>query len=85
MFVCVCFAVTDTEVQASILAGATTREGVTRDCRAGGDCGACHGTIEDMLEDACETACAQAARGGQGGPSLIEAGQLLRSPSERAA
>ena len=80
MFVCVCHAVTQDEVEASIAAGATTRESVTRACRAGGDCGACHGMIEDMLEEACE------ARGpSQSGPQLIDAGRLLEKNRERAA
>lgn len=51
MFVCVCKAVTDVQVTESIEAGAETREAVTRACGAGGDCGACHGMIEDMIED----------------------------------
>jgi len=50
MYVCVCLAVTDREVEAAIEDGAKTREEVTRVCKAGGDCGACHGQIEDMLE-----------------------------------
>ena len=50
MFVCVCHAVTDHEVQSAIEGGASCRESVTRSCRAGGDCGACHGHIEDMIE-----------------------------------
>jgi len=51
MFVCVCHAISDREVRSAIEGGATTREAVTRACRAGGDCGACHQTIEDMIED----------------------------------
>jgi bacterioferritin-associated ferredoxin len=50
MFVCVCHAVTDREVERTIEGGARSREAVTRACRAGGDCGACHQTIEDMIE-----------------------------------
>ncbi len=50
MFVCVCRAVTDKEVEASIEAGAHTVEAVTAKCQAGGDCGACHNMIEDMIE-----------------------------------
>jgi len=50
MFVCVCHAVSDREVQGAIEGGATSREAVTRACRAGGDCGACHQTIDDMIE-----------------------------------
>lgn len=50
MFVCVCHAVTDREVERAIEGGAKSREEVTRTCRAGGDCGACHQTIDDMIE-----------------------------------
>lgn len=54
MYVCVCLAVTETEVQSAIEGGASTRDAVTRACRAGGDCGACHGMIETMIEDHVE-------------------------------
>ncbi len=50
MFVCVCNAITETEVRAAIADGASTREAVTRACSAGGDCGACHEMIADMIE-----------------------------------
>jgi bacterioferritin-associated ferredoxin len=50
MYVCCCNAVTDREVAQAIDGGATTRSEVTRACGAGGDCGACHGAIEEMLE-----------------------------------
>ncbi len=52
MYVCVCRAVTDVQVKAAIQNGAETVACVTRACRAGGDCGACRGMIEDMIEDA---------------------------------
>lgn len=51
MYLCVCHAVTVDEVAAAIADGATTREDVTRRCGAGGDCGACHADIEQMIED----------------------------------
>jgi len=51
MFVCICRAVTEQQVAAVIEGGASTREAVTRACRAGDDCGACHGTIEDMIDE----------------------------------
>lgn len=54
MYVCVCLAVSETEVRDAIEQGATTREAVTRSCRAGGDCGACHGMIATMIEDHLE-------------------------------
>lgn len=54
MYVCVCLAVTESEVRTAIECGATTRDEVTRACRAGGDCGACHGMISTMIEDHLE-------------------------------
>jgi bacterioferritin-associated ferredoxin len=51
MFVCVCKAVTEQKVRECIADGATSREAVTKACTAGGDCGACHQQIEDMVED----------------------------------
>lgn len=51
MYVCCCLAVTDSEVRSAVEAGAATREEVTRACRAGGDCGACHGMIEQLIDD----------------------------------
>jgi len=56
MYVCVCLAVSEREVQEVIGSGATTREAVTRACGAGGDCGACHGMIATMIEDHLEGA-----------------------------
>ena len=50
MFVCVCNAVCDRAVDKAIEDGACTREEVTAACGAGGDCGACHVTIEDRIE-----------------------------------
>jgi bacterioferritin-associated ferredoxin len=60
MFVCVCLAVSETEVREAIACGAKTRESVTRACRAGGDCGACHSMINAMIEDAIGPLSAQA-------------------------
>lgn len=54
MFVCVCLAVPEKEVDAAIEGGAHTREAVTKACKAGGDCGACHGMIEQKIEDHLE-------------------------------
>ncbi|HEY1958683.1 MAG TPA: (2Fe-2S)-binding protein [Polyangiaceae bacterium] len=55
MFVCVCHAVCDSNVRDAIEGGARTRDEVTRVCGAGGDCGACHGHIEDMIEEHLES------------------------------
>lgn len=54
MYVCICRAVTELEIKASIEAGADTVAAVTRACCAGDDCGACHTTIEELLEESRE-------------------------------
>ena len=69
MFVCVCHAVCDAKVREAIEGGARTREEVTRACGAGGDCGACHGHIEDMIEEHVETT----------DPGLVPAAALTRT------
>jgi bacterioferritin-associated ferredoxin len=50
MYVCICRAVCDREVEAAIDGGATTVEAVTKACGAGGDCGACHEEIGNRIE-----------------------------------
>ena len=84
MYVCVCLAVTDREVEAAIENGAITREDVTRACRAGGDCGACHGMIRTMIEDHVEAQCpATAAEPSQ--PQLISETSLVRARVREAS
>ena len=70
-------AVTEAEVGEAIASGATTREAVTRACRAGGDCGACHGMIENMIEDHLEAPCASGPDVTQS-PPLVSAAALVR-------
>jgi bacterioferritin-associated ferredoxin len=53
MYVCVCRAVTDEEVETAIADGAHTVEAVTKACCAGEDCGACHSTIAEMIDRRC--------------------------------
>ena len=94
MYVCVCMAVTEAEVDATIAGGATTREAVTRACRAGGDCGACHQMIEDKIEDHLEATRAGAESGPMPRPSaqplapvhadLVPAASLVRARSRAA-
>jgi bacterioferritin-associated ferredoxin len=50
-YACLCNQVTDREVVAAIDAGARCVEAVTSYCRAGGDCGSCHPTIEELIDD----------------------------------
>jgi bacterioferritin-associated ferredoxin len=86
MYVCVCLAVTEAEVRAAIEAGATTREVVTSHCRAGGDCGACHGMINQMIEDHLEDQLDGSRPAASGcpppaspsGERLVEPSQLVR-------
>lgn len=83
MYVCVCMAVTEAEVEAAIADGATTRDAVTRVCRAGGDCGACHGMIDAKIEDHLEDCAIAAAKGCPGHvqaspPPLVAAEALVR-------
>jgi len=74
MFICICNAVTDSEVRTAIARGASSREEVTDACRAGGDCGACHHMIEAMVEEHEELISANAlvreSRVPQGPPSV---------------
>jgi bacterioferritin-associated ferredoxin len=82
MYVCVCHAVTDEEVRESIDAGATSVDAVTRACRAGGDCGSCHGMIEQMIEERASVsarAADEACSLDDSGPALIPASALVRA------
>jgi len=72
MYVCVCLAVTDTTVREAIQSGCESRSAVTLACRAGGDCGACHNMIENMIEDHLEQADAS-------GQQLIPDAALVRT------
>jgi bacterioferritin-associated ferredoxin len=63
MFVCICHAVSDAEVNAAIDDGAGTVAAVTAACKAGGDCGSCHEQIGKMIHDAAQRECS--------GPQLV--------------
>ena len=82
MYVCVCLAVTEAQVDAAIADGAQTRAAVTSACRAGGDCGACHTMIEAKIEDHLERHTALQASpsdsADESGPQLISATALVR-------
>jgi bacterioferritin-associated ferredoxin len=53
VFVCICEAVTEDEVELAVLAGADTVEAVTAATEAGSCCGTCHPAIEAVLERTC--------------------------------
>ncbi len=50
MIICHCNVVSDRDIQAAVDHGASTPDDVTRICRAGGDCGGCRESIQDLLE-----------------------------------
>ena len=49
MYACICHAVTETELDATIEAGATTEEAVGTACGAGTGCGSCLDRICAMI------------------------------------
>lgn len=49
MYVCICAAVTDTEVRSCIAGGARTVDEVGDACGAGTGCGSCHDHIDVFL------------------------------------
>lgn len=63
MIVCLCRAVSDTEVGHAIAEGARSVREIARRCRAGTGCGTCVPMIAEMIEDAkngcgdCPRAC----------------------------
>jgi bacterioferritin-associated ferredoxin len=62
MFVCMCRAVTEAQIRACILAGASTVEEVRNESRAGTGCGGCLDTVEMILEDGGELSLLAARR-----------------------
>jgi len=53
MILCICQSVTDREIDAAIRNGAQSLADVSRACGAGGDCGCCRGSIEQLIERDC--------------------------------
>jgi bacterioferritin-associated ferredoxin len=49
VYVCICYAVTDNEVNAEIALGARSVEDVGDRCDAGTGCGSCHDKIDTLL------------------------------------
>lgn len=50
MIVCLCLAVNERKIREAVLDGACTVAQVTRDCGAGGDCGACRRDIKQLID-----------------------------------
>ncbi len=55
MYVCICHAVTDSQIEHAVDSGADTLEQVALDTRAGASCGTCHDQIEELIESRCGT------------------------------
>ena len=54
MIVCVCAGASDRDVRGAVAEGAATLAELADSCRAGQDCGDCHGVLLEMLErDSC--------------------------------
>lgn len=51
MYACICAAATETQVRASILAGASTVEDIGEHCGAGTGCGSCVDKLARMVSD----------------------------------
>ena len=58
MYMCICAAVTDTEVRSCIARGALTVEDVGEACEAGTGCGSCHDEIDFEIEVFVPARCA---------------------------
>ncbi|WP_375500146.1 bacterioferritin-associated ferredoxin [uncultured Jatrophihabitans sp.] len=53
MYVCICHAVTDTQIHRAVDTGADSLEQIGRTTRAGTSCGTCHDHIDEIVEARC--------------------------------
>ncbi|GAB2476331.1 (2Fe-2S)-binding protein [Jatrophihabitans fulvus] len=53
MYVCICHAVTDDEIEDAVDAGADSVAAVGLSTRAGTTCGTCHDHIDDIVAERC--------------------------------
>jgi bacterioferritin-associated ferredoxin len=51
MVVCVCQGVNEYTVRAAIADGAASVSDIRRTCGAGGDCGACHSMLAELVDE----------------------------------
>jgi len=61
VFTCICRAVTDKQIRAAIVLGASTVDAVARETRASTGCGGCRGKIQDMIDGCCPVGAAAGA------------------------
>jgi bacterioferritin-associated ferredoxin len=50
VYVCNCYGVTEQAIKAAVANGARTISDLVRTCSAGGECGACHSELAQLLE-----------------------------------
>ena len=53
MYVCICHAVTDQQIEHAVDSGARSLDQIGRDTNAGISCGTCHDQIEDLVDERC--------------------------------
>jgi assimilatory nitrate reductase electron transfer subunit len=68
VFTCICRAVTDKQIRAAIVLGASTVDAVARETRASTGCGGCRGKIQDMIDGRCPLGAAAGTAGPAGSP-----------------
>lgn len=49
MYICICKAVSDSDLQQMVQSGARSADDIEQRCGAGGDCGSCRDDIEDLV------------------------------------
>jgi len=62
MIVCLCLGVSESHIEATVEAGATTVGEVSQACGAATDCGACHDLVAALVEEASNAVCAAGDR-----------------------
>lgn len=61
MYICICNAITDRQVEESARAGVRSVEELTTTLGVGAGCGRCRECAKDLLRDACSALCPQPA------------------------
>jgi bacterioferritin-associated ferredoxin len=83
MYACVCFSITEEEIQEEISAGARTHEELGERCGAGTSCGTCVERLGCLLEQARRHPRVEDALGAC--PSLCDAARTRADAEDRAA
>jgi bacterioferritin-associated ferredoxin len=67
VIVCLCYGTGEPRIRAAVKAGAATLHEVVERCGAGGDCGACHVMILELIEQTLERPYSEGQPSGSGG------------------